>query len=118
MRRSEQLEYTASRTYEAGPLKGNVLLFRSEEQPIGPLLALDMGWSQTIGRPMQVEQLPGDHQEIFDLPGARIMAQRACAVLCMVLPAATMPDASRKIGDPESVMQGMSLMEASCARLR
>ncbi len=118
MRRSEQLEYTASRTYIAGPLKGNVLLFRSEEQPMGPLLAPDMGWSQMIGRPTQVEQLPGDHQEIFDLPGARIMAQRACAVLCMVPPAATMPDASRKIGDPESVMQGMSLMEASCARLR
>lgn len=118
MRRSEQLEYTASRTYEAGPLKGNVLLFRSEEQPMGPLLAPDMGWSQMIGRPMQVEQLPGDHQEIFDLPGARIMAQRACAVLCMVSPATTVPDASRKMSGPESVMQGIPLMEASCARLR
>jgi hypothetical protein len=56
-------------------------LFRSEEEPTGLLLAADMGWSQLIGRPVQVEVMPGDHHQIFDLPGARMMAIRARAAL-------------------------------------
>lgn len=86
MRLSEQLEYTASRSYEAGPLRGNVLLFRSDEQPLGPLLAPEMGWSEVIGRPVQVQVLPGDHQQIFDLPGARMMAAAASKVLGIAPP--------------------------------
>lgn len=77
MRRSEQLEYTASRAYDAGRLNGPILLFRSEEQPSGPLLADDMGWGKVLGRGTTVEVLPGDHHQIFDLPGAAIMAARA-----------------------------------------
>lgn len=83
MRRSEQLEYIASRAFDTGQLQGNVLLFRSEEQPAGPLLAPDMGWSGLLGRPVTVKQLPGDHQEIFDPAGARIMAAAARKVLGM-----------------------------------
>jgi thioesterase domain-containing protein len=83
MRRSEQLEYTASRMYESGSLQGPVLLFRSLEQPTGPMLAADMGWTETIGRPIMAEQLPGDHHEIFDLPGARMIAARARETLGM-----------------------------------
>ncbi len=77
MRLSEQLEYTASRSVEVGALEGRVLLFRSEEQPTGPMLAHDMGWTQLLGRPVRVEQLPGDHQEIFENAGAKIMAAQA-----------------------------------------
>jgi thioesterase domain-containing protein/non-ribosomal peptide synthetase component F len=87
MRLSEQVEYTASRPYEAGPLRGEVLLFRSGEQPTGPLLAPDMGWSEVIGRPVEVQALPGDHQQIFDLPGARMMAARVAKVLDIAAPA-------------------------------
>lgn len=87
MRVSEQVEYTASRLYEAGPLRGEVLLFRSGEQPTGPLLAPDMGWSEVIGRPAEVQILPGDHQEIFDLPGARMMAAAAAKILGIAAPA-------------------------------
>ncbi len=84
MRRSEQLEYTASRAYEAGRLEGRgILLFRSEEQPKGPLLAADMGWGKVLGRSIRVEELPGDHHQIFDLPGARMMAVRARETLGM-----------------------------------
>jgi len=77
MRRSEQLEYTASRAYDAGQLEGPILLFRSQEQPSGPLLAGDMGWGNVLGRATSVEVLPGDHHQIFDVPGASIMADRA-----------------------------------------
>lgn len=86
MRLSEQQEYIASCSYEPGPLRGNILLFRSEGQPAGPLLAEDMGWSEVIGRPANVHVIPGDHREIFDLPGAGIMAARAAQVLGIAKP--------------------------------
>ncbi len=81
MRRGEQLEYTATRSYDPGPVHGAVLVFSSEEQPRGVLLAPDMGWSKILERPITVERLPGDHHEIFNLPGARMMALRARAAL-------------------------------------
>lgn len=81
MRPSEQLEYTASRTFLPDPLRGSILVFRSEEQPTGPLLAPDMGWGALLGRSCSVEQLPGDHREIFNLPGAKMMADRARQIL-------------------------------------
>jgi thioesterase domain-containing protein/acyl carrier protein len=78
---NNQLQATARHASTAGPLLGRALLFRSEEEPTGPLLAADMGWSELIGRPVQVEVMPGDHHQIFDLPGARMMALRARAAL-------------------------------------
>jgi thioesterase domain-containing protein len=72
--RNDSLERTASRAALSGPLQGKVLLFRSEEEATGPLLSPDMGWSQMLDRSVQVEALPGGHHEIFDLPGARVMA--------------------------------------------
>ncbi|MGB7266675.1 MAG: thioesterase domain-containing protein, partial [Terracidiphilus sp.] len=52
-RRSEQLEATARLASKSGPLMGNALFFRSEEEPPGPLLAADMGWSELVGRPVR-----------------------------------------------------------------
>lgn len=92
MRRGEQLEYTATRSYDPGPVHGAVLVFSSEEQPCGVLLAQDMGWSKILERPITVERLPGDHHEIFNLPGARIMAQRVRAAL-QAAPEAQAPQA-------------------------
>jgi hypothetical protein len=80
-RLNDQLQSTARHASESGPLQGKVLLFRSEEEPTGPMLAADMGWSELIGRQVQVEMMPGDHHQIFDLPGARMMALRARAAL-------------------------------------
>jgi thioesterase domain-containing protein len=78
---NNRLQATARHASTTGPLLGRALLFRSEEEPTGPLLAADMGWSELIGRPVQVEVMPGDHHQIFDLPGARMMALRARAAL-------------------------------------
>jgi hypothetical protein len=58
-----------------------VLFFRSEDEPTGPLLAADMGWSELVGRPVHVQMAPGDHREIFNLPGARLMANCARELL-------------------------------------
>ena len=80
-RLGRQLEVTARLASESGPLQGNALFFRSEEEPLGLLLAKDMGWSQLVGRPVRVDVVPGDHHGMFNLPGARIMAMGARAML-------------------------------------
>ncbi|MGA8290422.1 MAG: condensation domain-containing protein [Acidobacteriaceae bacterium] len=80
-RLTEHFQSTARLVALSGPLKGNALLFRSEEEPTGPMLAEDMGWSQLFEKPVKVEMMPGDHHEIFNLPGARMMALRAREVL-------------------------------------
>ncbi len=75
------LQETARLVAASGPLQGKALLFRSEEEPKGPMLASDMGWSELFEKQVDVEVLPGDHHGIFNLPGARIMALRARAAL-------------------------------------
>ena len=71
----DQIIYAASRRYTPQPRDFPVLLFRSEEQPQGMLLPLDLGWSQLLQRRINPITLPGDHQEIFEDPGAQILAQ-------------------------------------------
>jgi hypothetical protein len=83
---TQHLQATARLAGLSGPLQGRGLLFRSEEEPTGPMLADDMGWSKLFGRPVKVEVMPGDHHDIFNLPGARMMALRARAVLGLDTP--------------------------------
>jgi thioesterase domain-containing protein/NRPS condensation-like uncharacterized protein len=66
--------YSASRTYQPRPTSVKTLLFRSTEQPSGPYLAEDMGWSKLLGRRPRITTLAGDHQQIFDDPGAAALA--------------------------------------------
>jgi thioesterase domain-containing protein/non-ribosomal peptide synthetase component F/NRPS condensation-like uncharacterized protein len=80
-RRGEMLETTATLARWAGVLHGTILLFRSGEEPTGPLLAPEMGWPEMLGRPAHVEVIPGGHREIFNLPGARMIAARARGLL-------------------------------------
>ena len=80
-RRGEMLEATATLARWSGSLQGTVLLFRSGEEPTGPLLAPEMGWPEMLERPAHVEVIPGGHREIFNLPGARMMAARARKML-------------------------------------
>ena len=80
-RRGEMLEDTATLARWAGAVEGTVLLFRSGEEPTGPLLAPEMGWPEMLGRPAHVEVIPGGHREIFNLPGAREIAARARQML-------------------------------------
>jgi thioesterase domain-containing protein/non-ribosomal peptide synthetase component F len=86
---TQHLQATARLAATTGPLQGKALLFRSEEEPTGPMLAGDMGWSKLFGRHVEVEVMPGDHHEIFNPPGARMMALRARAVLGLDTPSST-----------------------------
>jgi thioesterase domain-containing protein/non-ribosomal peptide synthetase component F len=71
----DQIIYAASRRYTPPPHDFPSLLFRSAEQPQGTLLPLDLGWSQLLRRHIDAITLPGDHQGIFEDPGAQILAQ-------------------------------------------
>ncbi len=112
MRRSEQLEYIASYNYAPGPVRCPILSFRSEEQPTGPLLASDMGWSNLLGRPVTVEKLPGDHQEIFDIPGATTMAIRAREALGLPVDAYMLSGVPGKAPDQSSAVREVPFVEA------
>jgi len=74
--RIERMVSDAVANYQPGPVKGKVLLFKGEQQPTGSFVGEDMGWTQVLGRQANVDTLPGNHSEIFNLPGARIMAAR------------------------------------------
>jgi thioesterase domain-containing protein len=79
--RIEQLVSVAAADYRPKAVKGKVLLFKSELQPTGPFVGEDMGWSHVLGRHALVTTLPGNHREIFDPMGARIMAECIRAAL-------------------------------------
>jgi len=72
--RIEQVASRAARDYKPSPVKANVLLFTSEVRPTGSLMGNDMGWGAVLGRPVQLNSLPGNHTEIFHPFPASIMA--------------------------------------------
>jgi hypothetical protein len=70
----EQIAFQAAREYKPSPVKANVLLFKSEVRPTGSFMGNDMGWAAVLGRPVHVNSLPGNHNEIFHPVPAGIMA--------------------------------------------
>jgi thioesterase domain-containing protein len=79
--RIEKLATDAASFYRPKPIKGTVIVFKGEQQPRGPFIGEDLGWTQLLGRQVLADTLPGNHSEIFDLPGARIMASRVRDIL-------------------------------------
>ena len=79
--RIEKLVSDAVNSYKPIPIKGTVAVFKGEQQATSPLIGEDLGWSQLLGRKVSVDTLPGNHSEIFDLPGARIMASRVRKII-------------------------------------
>jgi thioesterase domain-containing protein/acyl carrier protein len=105
-RLNQHLQTIARLAGRSGPLRGKALLFRSEEEPTGPMLASDMGWSKLFGRPVEVEVMPGDHHEIFNLPGARMMALRARAVLGLATRSSADPGATAALNGAAPTAHG------------
>ncbi len=68
----EHLE-RAARKYEARPADLKVSLFRSSQEPRGPFLEYDMGWSTLAMRGTDVTLIEGDHTTMFQLPGVERM---------------------------------------------
>jgi amino acid adenylation domain-containing protein len=72
--RIDQVVFQAAREYKPLPIKANVLLFKSEVRPTGSFMGNDMGWGAVLGRPVRLNSLPGNHNEIFHPVPASIMA--------------------------------------------
>jgi len=79
----DQVVFAASRRYKAKPWDGRTLFFRSSEQPSGRFLADDMGWSELVRSNVSITTLPGDHRQIFDDPGAGILAEKISDLLSL-----------------------------------
>lgn len=70
----DELEEIASEVRFLGPLRGKMLLFCSQDDPIN-CLPPGLGWERMLGRSIQAVRLPGSHHGIFENPGAKNMAQ-------------------------------------------
>jgi thioesterase domain-containing protein/NRPS condensation-like uncharacterized protein len=86
----EQVLYSASRNYNAERGDYRALVFRSAEQPRGKFLPQDLGWSELLEQRVEAISLPGDHRQIFEDPGAKILAGSIASALGLekVAPAA------------------------------
>jgi amino acid adenylation domain-containing protein len=72
--RLDQIANQAARSYNPSPIRAKVLLFACEMQPTSFLMGRDMGWGSVLGHPVQVNLLPGNHNEIFHPLGASVIA--------------------------------------------
>jgi thioesterase domain-containing protein len=72
--RIDQITSHAAVDYKPSPVKANVILFTSEVRPTGHFMSYDMGWGALLGRPVHLNSLPGNHNEIFHPAPASIMA--------------------------------------------
>jgi amino acid adenylation domain-containing protein len=69
-------------SYKPERFRGKTLLFCSSDQPSGAFIAPDMGWAKYLDGPVpSITRLPGDHRQIFDDPGAAILAAEVSASL-------------------------------------
>jgi amino acid adenylation domain-containing protein len=87
--RLERVATQAAHSYNPSPIKANVLVFTSEIWPTGSFMGSDMGWGTVLGRPVQLKSLPGNHNEIFHPPAARIIAMHIREALGLTSEVAT-----------------------------
>ena len=66
--------------YQPRPYAGRVLLFRRDARPVGPYRDPEYGWGQLVGT-LQIENVPGDHMDMFLQPGVEILAEKLDACL-------------------------------------
>jgi len=73
LRGANAVVYLAARAYKPGPYSGRVALFRSGLEPMSLHRDTTLGWKD-VATHMVVEEVPGDHREIFDDPAVRVLA--------------------------------------------
>ena len=73
LRGANAVVYLAARAYKPGPYTGRVALFRSGVEPLSLHRDTTLGWKDMAGR-LVVDEIPGDHREIFDEPAVHVLA--------------------------------------------
>ena len=64
MRSAYDINYVAVQNYKPEPYDGCLVLFRASAQD-DPGAPADLGWSTIFSQPVEVHELPGDHERIF-----------------------------------------------------
>ena len=73
--------YVAARAYFPKTYPGRVVLFRSEAQPMGPYCDSQLGWSGLLLDSLKIIEMPGDHDDMFQLPHVDLLAREMDRVL-------------------------------------
>ena len=72
----ERILSAASVHYDPPPYTGRLTIFQSIERPRGRHWDLHAGWRHLTGGPVEVYDIPGDHESMLQEPHVRIFASR------------------------------------------
>jgi len=73
--------YVAARAYFPKTYPGRAVLFRCEAQPMGPYCDSQLGWSGLLLDSLKIIEMPGDHDDMFQLPHVDLLAREMDQVL-------------------------------------
>jgi thioesterase domain-containing protein len=66
--------YIAARGYFPEPYAGRAILFRCEVQPMGLYCDSQLGWSGLLRDGLKIVEMPGDHDDMFQLPHVDLLS--------------------------------------------
>jgi len=72
----ERILTTASAHYDPPPYAGRLAIFQSIERPRGRYWNLEAGWRDLVRGPLEVYDIPGDHESMLQEPHVQIFASR------------------------------------------
>jgi thioesterase domain-containing protein/NRPS condensation-like uncharacterized protein len=80
MKSTDDVSWVAAMNYQPRPWPGPITLFRASVQP-DPRLPLDLGWTPFAEGGVEVLELPGDHDLVFQEPNIQVLAAQLRARL-------------------------------------
>jgi aspartate racemase len=73
--RVRQLNQSMGDSYQPQPYDGPIHIFRAADQPRNIVDDPTLGWGKYVRGPIHCEEVPGDHESVFQLPHAITLAQ-------------------------------------------
>jgi thioesterase domain-containing protein len=68
--------YEAATKYHPKPYRGPVVLIRSTKRTLGFGHVLDLGWSELLGKDLEICETPGNHYTIYMQPNVDALAHK------------------------------------------
>ena len=76
-----KVEIRTALEYAPPPRAGRLVLFRAKRQPLLRILPWDLGWSQVVRGPVEVIEVPGNHENVVFPPYSQNLARQLQATL-------------------------------------
>jgi len=73
--------YVAARGYFPKPYAGRAVLFRCEVQPMGLYCDSQLGWAGLLNDGLKILEMPGDHDDMFQLPHVDLLSRELDRVI-------------------------------------